>query len=90
MATTFSNQMSLSALKASQNNANLDIVVSPKTGKMFFSCGSVTGAVADKLQKEINTVSAEDIEFAMISIDGQPAVPCLFKKGANNNTVRRF
>ena len=45
---TFSKQHSIADFKALNNGNAIDIIKNPQTGKLFFTCGSVTGAVATK------------------------------------------
>ena len=44
---TFGVSRSLSAFKA-ENGSSMRIIRNPRTGKVFFSCGNKTGAVAAK------------------------------------------
>jgi len=81
------NQMSAKAL-CIKENAELTFVKNPKTGKIFFSCGSIkNGYVSPKVQENLDTLKIEDIQYAEVSIDGNEPVPTIMMN-ASNNTVR--
>lgn len=81
------NQMSAKAL-CIRENAELTFVKNPKTGKIFFSCGSIkNGYVSPKVQENLGNLRIEDIQYAEVSIDGQEPVPTIMMNPANN-TVR--
>lgn len=81
------NQMSAKAL-CIRENAELTFVKNPKTGKIFFSCGSIkNGYVSPRVQENLNTLKIEDIQYAEVSIDGNEPVPTIMMN-ASNNTVR--
>lgn len=81
------NQMSAKAL-CIRENAELTFVRNPKTGKIFFSCGSVkNGYVSPKVQENLGNLKIEDIQYAEVSIDGNEPVPTIMMN-ASNNTIR--
>lgn len=81
------NQMSAKAL-CIRENAELTFVKNPKTGKIFFSCGSIkNGYVSPRVQENLNTLKIEDIQYAEVSIDGNEPVPTIMMN-VSNNTVR--
>lgn len=81
------NQMSAKAL-CIRENAELTFVKNPKTGKIFFSCGSIkNGYVSPKVQENLDTLKIEDIQYAEVSINGNEPVPTIMMN-ASNNTVR--
>ena len=81
------NQMSAKAL-CIRENAELTFVRNPKTGKIFFSCGSIrNGYVSPRVQENLDTLKIEDIQYAEVSIDGNEPVPTIMMN-ASNNTVR--
>jgi hypothetical protein len=81
------NQMSAKAL-CIRENAELNFVKNPKTGKIFFSCGSIkNGYVSPKVQENLGNLKIEDIQYAEVSIDGNEPVPTIMMN-PSNNTVR--
>lgn len=81
------NQMSAKAL-CIRENAELTFVKNPKTGKIFFSCGSIkNGYVSPRVQENLDNLKIEDIQYAEVSIDGNEPVPTIMMN-ASNNTVR--
>lgn len=81
------NQMSAKAL-CIRENAELTFVKNPKTGKIFFSCGSIkNGYVSPRVQENLGNLKIEDIQYAEVSINGQEPVPTIMMN-ASNNTVR--
>ena len=78
------NRMSVNALKDREAD-KLRFIENPKTGKLFFTCGSKTGYISPAVQKEIMSVKAEDLEYAECCIAGQSTwVPVIMKRGTNN------
>ena len=76
---TFGASISLAAFKAAQGE-NVKIIKNPKTGKVFFSCGGKTGAVAAKtvannFKGDLRVVDATD---------GQEHFLLLCNESANN------
>ena len=81
------NQMSAKAL-CIRENAELTFVKNPKTGKIFFSCGSIkNGYVSPRVQENLGNLKIEDIQYAEVSIEGNEPVPTIMMN-ASNNTVR--
>lgn len=86
------NRMSAAALKEQQNNAPLEFVENPhKPGKVFFMCGSVTGYCSPAVQRDYQSVTLEELQFAEVAKDGNPAnaVPCLMMIGNSKSNVKR-
>lgn len=76
------NRMSARALK--EKHGAIEFVKNPNTGNVFFTCGSITGYVSPKVRENMNTVTLDDLQYAEVSIEGNPAVPCLMMKSVNN------
>ena len=79
---TATNKMSGRALK--QAHGAIEFVKNPNTGKCFFTCGSIVGYVSPKVESNLDSVTLDDIQYAEVSIDGKPAVPCLMMKATTN------
>ena len=79
---TATNRMSGIELKA--KHGSIDFINNPKTGKLFFSAGSITGYVSPKVAENLDTITLEDIQYAEVSIDGAEAVPTLMMKSTTN------
>lgn len=78
-------KMSASELKAQHGDINF--VENPKTGKLFFSCGSIVGYISPKVQAaaEAGTLSLADMDYAQCSTDGGNTwVDCLMMRATNN------
>lgn len=82
------NRMSLRGLVISEN-AEINFVESPKTHKIFFVCGKKRGYVSPAAQKIMDTGDIDDFQYAEVSIDGKPAVPCLMVVGSSKANVKR-
>jgi hypothetical protein len=85
---TATNRMSCAQLMRTQN-AELQIVENPKTGKLFFVCGLIKGYISPAVLGKIDSVTVEELQFAEVSIDGNPAVPCLMMVGDGSKNVKR-
>ena len=85
---TATNRMSCAQLMRSQNS-ELQFIENPNTGKTFFMCGEIKGYVSPAVLSKINTVTVEELQFAEVSIDNKPAVPCLMMIGDASKNVRR-
>lgn len=86
---TATNRMTLSELVNNQGSG-VEIIKNPKTGKIFFTCGSITGYVSPKAQKAIEDgCGIDDLQYAEVSINGGGAVPTLMVK-SKANVVRVF
>ena len=48
-SSNFGNSYSVKEFRAMNNNQALDVVQSPETGKFFFACGRIRGAVSHKI-----------------------------------------
>ena len=82
------NRMSARQLVISEN-AKLDFVENPQTGKIFFVCGSKKGYVSPAAQAAMETGTLDDFQYAEVSIDGGAAVPCLMVVGNSGKNVKR-
>lgn len=82
------NRMTARQLVISENSS-LEFVENPNTGKIFFVCGSKRGYVSPAAQAAMETGSLDDFQYAEVSIDGNPAVPCLMVVGNSNKNVKR-
>lgn len=85
---TASNRMSAKTLVISENSP-IEYVQNPKTGKLFFVCGSKQGYVSPALQEKYDTAGLEDIQYAEVSIDGGAAVPTLMVVGDSKKNVKK-
>lgn len=82
------NRMSARQLVISQN-ASLQFVENPNTGKVFFVCGSKKGYVSPAAKAAMETGTLDDFQYAEVSIDGGVAVPCLMVVGNSGKNVKR-
>ena len=82
------NRMSCAQLMKSQNS-ELQFIENPNTGKIFFMCGEIKGYVSPAVLQNMYTVSVKDLQFAEVSIDNKPAVPCLMMIGDASKNVKR-
>ena len=82
------NRMSARQLVISEN-ASLQFVENPNTGKIFFVCGSKKGYVSPAALEKMDTGSLDDFQYAEVSIDGGAAVPCLMVVGKSGQNVKR-
>lgn len=88
MSIVATNRMSCAQLMKSQNS-ELQFIENPNTGKIFFMCGEIKGYVSPAVLQNMNTVSVQDLQFAEVSIDNKPAVPCLMMIGDASKNVKR-
>ena len=82
------NRMSARQLVISEN-ASLQFVENPNTGKIFFVCGSKKGYVSPAALEKMETGTLDDFQYAEVSIDGGAAVPCLMVVGNSGKNVKR-
>ena len=80
MDLTFGVSKSLSAFKAENGGEAMKIVRNPKTGKVFFSCGNKTGAVA---AKTMNNNFNGDLRVVEVT-DGNEQFLLLCTESSNN------
>lgn len=75
----FGESMSVEAFKTLQGSKQLKIMTNPTTGKAFFSCGGVTGAVSQRASLEeiaenpiISNVHSPETneDFFLLHVDG--------------------
>ena len=85
---TATNRKSCAQLMREQN-AELQLVENPNTGKIFFVCGEIKGYVSPAVLSKMNSVTVADLQYAEVSIDNKPAVPCLMMVGDGSKNVRR-
>lgn len=83
-----SNRMSARQLVISENS-KLDFVENPNTGKIFFVCGSKKGYVSPAAMEKMATGTLDDFQYAEVSINNGPAVPCLMVVGNSGKNVKR-
>ena len=82
------NRMSAKQLVISEN-AELQFVNNPNTGKTFFVCGSKRGYVSPNVLKIMDTCTLDELQYAEVSLDGGAAVPCLMVVGNSEANVQR-
>lgn len=82
------NRMSARQLVISEN-ATLQFVENPNTGKIFFTCGKKKGYVSPAAKAIIETGSLDDFQYAEVSIDDKAAIPCLMVVGNSAKNVKR-
>ena len=82
------NRMSAKQLVISEN-AELQFVNNPNTGKTFFVCGSKRGYVSPNVLKIMDTCTLDDLQYAEVSLNGGEAVPCLMIVGNSDANVQR-
>lgn len=82
------NRMTARQLIISEN-AELQFVENPNTGKMFFVCGTKKGYVSPAAKAKMDTGTIDDFQYAEVSIDNGPAVPCLMVVGNSSANVRK-
>ena len=82
------NKMSARDLVKSEN-ASLQFVENPNTGKIFFVCGSKKGYVSPAAVEKMETGSLDDFCYAEVSIGSSDYVPCLMLVN-KPNVVRSF
>lgn len=70
------NRMSARELVISEN-ATLNFVENPNTGKIFFTCGSKKGYVSPAALEHMEKGKLDDFYYAEVSIGGSDYVPCL-------------
>lgn len=84
------NKMSARDLVISEN-ASLEFVKNPNTGKIFFVCGSKKGYVSRAAVEKMGTGSLDDFIYAEVSMDGKTYVPCLMiGKRTEQSIIRTF
>lgn len=72
-------------------NSMIEFKTNPKTQKLFFACGNITGYVSPKVKENLESVTLEDLNYAEIKKPGLPDinpetgksnwVPCLMMAG---------
>lgn len=84
------NRMSARQLVISEN-ASLQFVENPNSGKIFFVCGTKRGYVSPAAVTAMGSESStlDDFQYAEVSIDGGAAVPCLMVVGSSQKNVKR-
>lgn len=67
---SFNNTYSVQDFKAFNHNNTIDVIENPHTKKMFFQCGSITGAVAKEIdfhkEVKISEVSGDKGAFFLM------------------------
>lgn len=82
------NRMSAEALMKSQNS-EIQFIENPNNGKIFFVCGDIKGYVSPLVVEKMDTVTVADLQYAEVSIDNKPAVPCLMMVDRKVRKVQR-
>ncbi len=70
-------------------NASLQFVENPKTGKIFFICGNKKGYVSPAAVEKMETGSLDDFYYIEVSVGGSDYVPCLCY-AKNKNVIKQF
>ena len=78
---TFNDTLTVEQFKAQMNVSRIDVKKNPKTGKLFFTYGAKTGAVAVKgipAHPMLSNVTGSDGEsFWLLHEEGQGGAPVL-------------
>ena len=81
------NRMSAEALVVKQN-AVLEFIPNPKkAGRLFFTCGNITGYVSPAVNEAVLAGKIDNIaqlQYAEVSVDGNAPVPTLMMVGNSN------
>lgn len=75
----FHKTLSIADFKAQNNGNAIEVIKSPKTEKLFFVCGAITGAVS--------TDYKESPCMSLVSSEEEPAEFWLLHKKSSGNTV---
>lgn len=71
-------------------NAEIEFVNNPKTGTLFFVCGSVQGYVSPAVKAKLDEVTLEDLQYAECAKPGSDEfVPCLMMVGNSKANVKK-
>ena len=77
----FNNTLTVEQFKAAMNVSRIDVKKNPKTGKLFFTYGAKTGAVAVKGIPQnpmlSNVTGSDGISFWLLHEEGQGGAPVL-------------
>lgn len=83
------NEMSAAQLIISQN-AVLDFVQNPNSGRIFFVCGEIKGYCSPAVADAYETLSLDEMKFCECRKPGEDRwVPCLMVLGNSDANVRR-
>lgn len=82
------NRMSAASLMKSQNS-EIQFIENPNNGKIFFICGEIKGYVSPLVVEKMNSVTVDELQYAEVSIDNKPAVPCLMMVDKKFKKVQR-
>lgn len=66
-------------LMKENNGSVINIIRSPKTGKLFFTCGVIKGYVGRKLAEIIDIVDIDDVKYVEVLIEDGKWMPCLVR-----------
>lgn len=72
----FRNVKTARQLIKENNDSSIDIIKSPKTGKLFFTCGDIKGCITRSVTSVISTITIDDVVYVEILFDGK-YIPCL-------------
>ena len=76
----FNDTLTVEQFKAQMNVSRIDVKKNPKTGKLFFTYGAKTGAVAVKgipSNPMLSNVTGSDASFWLLHEEGQGGAPVL-------------
>ena len=77
----FNDTLTVEQFKATMNISHIDVKKKPKTGKLFFTYGAKTGAVAVKGIPQhpmlSNVTGSDGISFWLLHEEGQGGAPIL-------------
>ena len=77
----FNDTLTVEQFKAAMNISHIDVKKNPKTGKLFFTYGAKTGAVAVKGIPQnpmlSNVTGSDGISFWLLHEEGQGGAPIL-------------
>lgn len=68
-------------------NAELQFVENPNTGKIFFVCGNKKGYVSPAAVEKMETGTIDDFYYAEVSVGGSDYVPCLMVANNPNHKI---
>lgn len=78
---TFNDTLTVEQFKAAMNVSHIDVKKNPKTGKLFFTYGAKTGAVAAKGIPQhpmlSNVTGSDGTSFWLLHGEGQGGAPVL-------------
>jgi hypothetical protein len=76
----------MSGKKLIETNGPIEFHTSEK-GNIYFMCGEIVGYVSPKVREKVETVTADELSYAEVSIDGKEAIPTLMLRGPVVRTI---